>query len=164
MIQTKGVIKGTPDKDTYECEIEVDEYGTLKGIPTRFVNEPKDGDEVWCIVFDEIFNNECIYIPLNILKEQFIGMARQGFKMEFKDDEIQVTSKQITIDIKKDKLEIGTASGNIKLEGDRAEVSGFSAGFKLGGTVAPTGSGPFCGISNCLFTGAPHVGDTATGN
>jgi len=31
------------------------------------------------------------------------------------------------------------------------------------GAAAPSGSGPFCGITNCLFTGAPHVGDTVAG-
>ena len=31
------------------------------------------------------------------------------------------------------------------------------------GTVAPTGSGPFCGIPTCPVTGAPHVGPIVSG-
>jgi len=30
-------------------------------------------------------------------------------------------------------------------------------------TVAPTGTGPFCALPTCLFTGAPHSGDKAVG-
>jgi len=164
MIQIKGKVKGDVNQDTYECTIEVDEYGTLKGIPVRFVNEPKEGDEVWCIIYDSIYGNECIYIPLNILNDQFIGVARKDFKVEFTDNDFKVTSNNVTIDIKNDEMEITTSSGKIKLEGTHAEISGFSTGVKMGGNVAPTGSGPFCGIPNCLFTGAPHIGDTAIGN
>ncbi|MBQ2528843.1 MAG: hypothetical protein II547_01175 [Treponema sp.] len=31
----------------------------------------------------------------------------------------------------------------------------------IGGTVTPTGTGALCGLPSCLFTGAPHVGDTS---
>lgn len=31
------------------------------------------------------------------------------------------------------------------------------------GSAAPTGSGPFCAIPTCLFSGAPHVGPKVSG-
>lgn len=34
---------------------------------------------------------------------------------------------------------------------------------RVTGTAAPTGSGPFCAIAVCPFTGQPHVGDTVVG-
>ena len=34
---------------------------------------------------------------------------------------------------------------------------------KIGGVVAPTGQGALCGIPFCLFTGAPHTGELASG-
>lgn len=50
------------------------------------------------------------------------------------------------------KVEIN--SPNTKLTGGMVEI---------GGTVAPTGSGALCGIPACLYTGAPHVGNIASG-
>ena len=41
----------------------------------------------------------------------------------------------------------------------KTEIKGGQV--KLAGTVAPTGSGALCGLPSCLFTGAPHVGDTS---
>lgn len=45
-------------------------------------------------------------------------------------------------------------SPNIKLTGGVVEI---------GGVVSPTGSGAFCGLTNCAFSGAPHVGNKTTG-
>lgn len=47
-----------------------------------------------------------------------------------------------------------TAKGNVKVTGGT---------FEAGGTVVPTGSGALCGIPICPFTGAPHVGNRASG-
>lgn len=47
-----------------------------------------------------------------------------------------------------------TAKGNVKVTGGT---------FEAGGIVAPTGSGALCGIPTCPFTGAPHVGNMASG-
>ena len=41
----------------------------------------------------------------------------------------------------------------------KTEIKGGQV--KLAGTVTPTGSGALCGLPSCLFTGAPHVGDTS---
>lgn len=47
--------------------------------------------------------------------------------------------------------------GDLQIEAPNIKLTGGK--LKVAGTVAPTGSGPFCGITSCLFTGAPHVGD-----
>ncbi len=54
------------------------------------------------------------------------------------------------------KLDIDMQAKTIKLQ-----ATGFT--IEVNGTVAPTGAGPFCGLPNCLFTGAPHVGPKITG-
>ena len=41
----------------------------------------------------------------------------------------------------------------------KTEIKGGQV--KLAGTVTPTGSGALCGLPSCLFTGAPHTGDTS---
>lgn len=41
----------------------------------------------------------------------------------------------------------------------KTEINGGQV--KIAGTVTPTGSGALCGLPSCLFTGAPHAGDTS---
>ena len=51
----------------------------------------------------------------------------------------------------------GAASikGNLTIKGGSLTATG---------TASPSGSGPFCGLPACLFTGAPHVGSIVSGN
>lgn len=68
-----------------------------------------------------------------------------------KDGNIKITNKgDINIE----------ASGNAKVKSPNVEITGGKV--KIKGNVTPT-TGPFCAIPNCLFTGAPHGGDTITG-
>ena len=53
------------------------------------------------------------------------------------------------------------ASGDCTVKSPNVTITGGKC--TIGGTVSPTGSGALCGIPNCLFTGAPHSGETATG-
>lgn len=151
-----GSISGGPDgtgevdKDNYRCTIEIPGGGKVNGIPTRVENEPKVGDEVLCIQLPDPFGNDVIYIPLKTLTgESFTGIARQGFKMEFMDQGIQITTQ---------------GGGRVLIKDQSIEVNGFSASIKIPGTVTPTGKGPFCGLPNCLFSGAPQSGDEIKGN
>lgn len=171
MIITTGRIYDDPDKDNYRCTIEVPGSGKVRGIATRFENQPLKGDEVVVIMLDDPYQNDCIYLPLKTLASgDFTGIAREGFKLEFKDDGVYITGKadenKEQIILKENTIEIKSGNGSFKLDGitNSLEISGFSTTVKMGGTVAPTGSGPFCGLPNCLFTGAPHAGDTIVGN
>jgi len=51
--------------------------------------------------------------------------------------------------------------GDLQIEAPNIKLTGGK--LKVDGTVAPTGSGPFCALPSCLFTGAPHVGNEVTG-
>ncbi len=53
------------------------------------------------------------------------------------------------------------ASGNCTIKSPSVKITGGQ--LTVNGTAAPTGSGPFCGIPACLFTGAPHVGNMVSG-
>lgn len=53
------------------------------------------------------------------------------------------------------------ASGNCEVKSPKVTITGGQCTIK--GTVSPTGSGALCGIPACLFTGAPHSGETASG-
>lgn len=59
------------------------------------------------------------------------------------------------------------ASSKVVVKGTNVELNGMTkatgTSFECGGTVAPTGNGALCGLPACLFTGAPHAGNIATG-
>jgi hypothetical protein len=91
-----------------------------------------------------------------------------------KKGEVSLKPKKTTIDVDGNatiktsgKIEI-EAAGDAKVKGNNvtveaavlAEVKGKQV--RISGTVTP-GSGPFCSLPNCLFTGAPHGGNTAAG-
>ena len=60
-----------------------------------------------------------------------------------------------------------TTEGNIKISGSsKIEISGGNvdisgSSVKVSGSSVTPGSGPFCAIPQCLFTGAPHTGNTS---
>lgn len=54
------------------------------------------------------------------------------------------------------------ASGSCGIDSPDVKITGAS--LTVNGTAAPTGSGPFCGIPACIFSGAPHVGNKSSGN
>jgi hypothetical protein len=95
-------------------------------------------------------------------------------ELTIKNGEVTLKPKKTTIDVDGDatiktsgKTEI-EATGDASVKGNNvtveaavlAEVKG--AQVKISGTVMP-GMGPFCALPNCLFTGAPHGGNTAAG-
>lgn len=53
------------------------------------------------------------------------------------------------------------ASGNCTIKSPNVKITGGR--LTVNGTAAPTGTGPFCGLPACLFTGAIHVGNTVSG-
>lgn len=64
--------------------------------------------------------------------------------------------------------DVSISGSKVLAKGDDVTVSGSNVkvtggNLTVSGSAAPTGSGPFCGIPNCLFTGAPHVGNKVSG-
>lgn len=53
------------------------------------------------------------------------------------------------------------STGKTTVDSPNVEITGGEV--KIGGKATPNSKGAFCGIPNCLFTGAPHVGDTIYG-
>lgn len=89
-----------------------------------------------------------------------------------KDGELKINATK-TIDIKDDagnEIKTDNTGMNIK-DKNKNEIQMTTTGIKItggnmlevGGTVAPTGSGAFCGLPNCLFAGSPHSGDKSMG-
>lgn len=55
-----------------------------------------------------------------------------------------------------------SGSSSVTIDSPDAKITG--ANLTINGTVAASGHGPFCGLPNCLFTGAPHIGHVSSGN
>lgn len=109
-----------------------------------------------------------------------------------KDNNITITGANISINVEDGSCDITADTCNIyssecnveadnvnlkgvtKIEGDTIDLKGVTTidgnttikggTLQANGTAAPTGSGPFCGIPVCPFTGAPHVGNIVQGN
>ncbi len=85
-----------------------------------------------------------------------ITISKDGIKIE--------TEKEVGLQIKGNaEIKVGKdakiEAQNVTVKSSvKTEIKGGQV--VLGGTVTPTGSGALCGIPSCLFTGAPHVGDT----
>jgi hypothetical protein len=87
-------------------------------------------------------------------------------------EETTVLAGKYSITVALGSIQLSTGVGTIDIN------SGLTLNLKAGvmlsvsspivkfpsGVVAPTGSGPFCGLPFCLFSGAPHTGNTLIGS
>ena len=75
-------------------------------------------------------------------------------------EEISVKNeKSIKVEAKEN-VEV-KATSKMKLEAQETELTGGM--LKCNGTASPSGSGPFCAIPVCPFTGAPQCGSQVSG-
>jgi hypothetical protein len=95
-----------------------------------------------------------------------LDMAGTKASLDNGTSNAELDAGKITLDNGGDK--IIADGGNIQVEAgtkvtiksSAVEITGGN--FSMKGTVAP-GTGPLCAIPNCLFTGAPHGGNQASG-
>ena len=69
-------------------------------------------------------------------------------------------SALVNVSIEKGQMTI-KAEGGVEINAAETKLTGGT--LTVNGTAAPTGSGPFCGIAYCPFTGAPQCGSTVSG-
>lgn len=110
-----GKIKSI-EAENYKAVIEIPNFGELPGVPIRFENEPKTGDEVIALVDDN--ESVAIYCPLKILTvNDFVGIARSGNKMDFELNGGIKTTTQSGIEFnlsKNGKIKLSNNSTNLK--------------------------------------------------
>jgi hypothetical protein len=75
---------------------------------------------------------------------------------------ITISDSNIVASIKDTKLTI-TETGVIVHSANITFEGGGSGIVKTSGSVSPTGSGPYCAVTVCPFSGLPHVGNQVTG-
>lgn len=139
-----GVIDKILDNDKYIIEANIKGYGIIKSVPLRFENEPLVGDEVLVIILDDVFESASVYIPFrDLTKDDFIGIARRGFKMEFTDSQgIEITSAGVKINIKDQSVTIDAPTFTITGATPTSAVPGLSGNLNC--------------IPNCPILGIPH--------
>lgn len=161
-----GIIKEVTDDKIYEIIATIPQGGEVKARQVRCENEPLKGDEVLLIMLDDFFNGMNLYVPLNILtKDDFRGIARKGYKVEWLyEGGIVVTDKSTTITFKDDTLnydngttKVEIAGGNITVTASMTDLTNTAMTHK--GSAVPSGTGPFCAVPFCMFSGSPHSGE-----
>lgn len=154
------------DEDTANTRLCQENGGWLKTTDIRTgtkVIKNKPEDETIKIEIDQESEGEekaTITIHGNIVTVSKDGIEiKTDGKVSFtadKDLELNVSGNA---SIKCDK-DASIEAQNVTVKSSvKTEIKGGQV--KLAGTVTPTGSGALCGLPSCLFTGAPHVGDTS---
>lgn len=108
----------------------------------------KSGDKVLLLGLKD-------YVPA---VDDVSGATKQDAYMHYKRDTMKALPLCVFNDDAKVKIEISdsgmTVTGDVKVTGGKCEI---------GGSVTPTGSGAFCGLPYCAFTGAPQCGSISNG-
>ena len=154
------------DEDTANTRLCQENGGWLKTTDIRTgtkVIKNKPEDETIKIEIDQESEGEekaTITIHRNVVTVSKDGIEiKTDGKVSFtadKDLELNV-SGNATIKCDKD---ASIEAQNVTVKSSvKTEIKGGQV--KLAGNVTPTGSGALCGLPSCLFTGAPHVGDTS---
>ena len=177
-----GVVSEVMDTDKYPLGRFVIKF-TIKGLiedciafPIDTFDEPEVGDPVVLYGLESILGYS--YMWQKQRRFDYTRLRHKDSIINIKEDEITIDSGpgKSTITIKKDgDIEI-KSSKSVKIDSSDITIKGSSSvkidssdvtitGGKLtvNGSAAPNGSGVFCGIPVCPFSGAPHVGNMASG-
>lgn len=168
-------------------------YEHLRALPEKSnLDEPKIGDKVIIYVWDTIYNSYNTYRKLQEndivgfrAHGKMLDITHERFKVgvfdetkEYSEDERPETPiSHVEMDKYGNILVHGSKDTTVYIEGDvTVNVMGdctLKVNGKLthkasqwegnDGMVSPTGTGPFCGIPICPFTGAPHIGNISIG-
>lgn len=135
--------------------IDVDGTGNFAAIGVLMVSQGAEPGERILYSRDSDGNPQAV---LKLLGDgSFEGISPGGYKLQTEKDFELKTDGDTKIEASGD---VGIKGTNVKIEG---QVEATGGTFKCKGIAAPTGTGCLCALSVCPVTGAPHVGDTASG-
>ena len=137
----------------------------------EFIAAEEDGLQ---IIHKDAFDGELISQVL-MTDDKVEAIYKKKATVLMEDDHITAKTEKCTAEMTEELISMTNGkdniiadAGNVDVEAQKKatitspEVEITGGKFKLKGTVTP-GTGPLCAIPNCLFTGAPHGGDTAAG-
>ena len=124
-------------------------------------NAPEEGDATISIEVNQGENGEKADGGVTTIKAYgtTLSLKEKDNKITFETDaDVKIEIKG-NAEIKVDK-DAKVEAQNVTVKSSvKTEIKGGQV--VIGGTVTPTGKGALCGLPSCLFTGAPHIGDTA---
>jgi len=88
-------------------------------------------------------------------------MNASGTKIEDKNGNVITMNASGVIVKDKNGNEVDMQATGATIKTTKGKITGGA--FEMAGTVAPTGSGPFCAIPVCPLTGLPHTGSIVAG-
>lgn len=153
-----------PIKDDRIVLVQVDGKGNFVAVGVLAVSQGAKAGEK--ILYSRNSDGE-VQAAIKLLNDGKIEMvAPDAIKIEG-EKEFAVSMKE-KIEIKtEDEMNLEatetTVAGKTKLEINSADASIIGGKLTVSGSVAPTGSGPFCAITVCPYTGQPHVGNMVMG-
>lgn len=138
--------------------------------PVGVLDQPEVGEEVLVFELETVFGY--CYMYQKVKTEGNTRLRIGGNLIDIHDDGIDIECRDggdISISADGD-IDISATKGmTVDIKGDaditvkgRCSLSAKTISLP-NGTVAPTGSGPFCAIPTCPYTGQPHVGNTLMG-
>lgn len=114
------------------------------------------------LIVDQDFSVKCKNVNIEVSEKATIKAKNADVTVaENANVEVKKTAsiKVETADVEATK-EATINSPKVTVDSAAVEITGGN--FSMKGTVSPA-TGPLCAIPNCLFTGAPHGGNKATG-
>lgn len=96
---------------------------------------------------------------ISISAKAAVGLTCEDAVSIEAQQDVTVKGANVTVEAQQACTVKGTAS--VEVNAPQVKITGGQ--LTVNGNAAPSGSGPFCGIPACLFTGAPHVGSMVAG-
>lgn len=146
---------------------------TAKGVvedatayPASVTDQPEVGEEIMVFELETVFG--FCYLYQKMKTEDNTRFRIGNSLVDIQPDCIDIACKNgNTISITSDGDLTVSTNGNLQLSikgdadisvGGNCALSAASVEMPQTGTVAPTGTGPFCAITTCPYTGLPHTG------
>lgn len=149
------------------------------------IDEPKKGDIIYLRELDPLYGS--IYLYSKLKENDFIGFRALGYAIDIQDSGITISKASHgdddsehpspeafikidsggNIEISNQNIKItgdskvDITSGNVTISGSNVTITGGNC--KMTGTANTDMNGPFCGLKNCVFSGAPHSGSQVSG-
>lgn len=149
-----GEVTQVESKEFHIIKFKVDRYidGQL-AYPLGVVDEPVVGDEILLIELDPIFKTAYYYFKKK--NDEHIQFRYKGKSISILDSSVEIKSKESSI-VLKDNGDVDVNGTNVTVQGEKININGSSE-VKVSGTSTIGTPGPFCALSNCLFSGTPHT-------
>ena len=140
-----GVVSKIENPDKFIIRFTIEGYlEDCIAYPIENDNQPVVGDPIILFGLESVLGYSWMYKKQRLL--EYTQLKHGDSVIELRKDSIIIKGGKVTID-SPDVTITGNGSGTLTTNG----------------SVPPTGSGGYCSLINCPYTGAPHVGNKING-